>query len=83
MSNRQARRRQPATPRRLGLPRSNLKAVENVPIDTAQNLAMMLRHDAGALEIHAHKEDRRTRSIIRQMRRVAQFYQDVIEQRET
>jgi hypothetical protein len=81
MSNRQSRRKVPRTPRRLGLPKSNLQAMKDIPISDLSAGAFDLRAHADALDIHANPEDRRTRSVIRQLRRVAQFFDDVMQQR--
>lgn len=80
MSNRQSRRQAPRTGKRLGLPKSNLQALQGSCASMAYTLTY-LEQDADALEMHVHREDRRSQSIIRQMRRVASFYQQLMQER--
>ena len=81
MSNRQARRQPPRTDKRLGLPKTNLLALRDVQEYHFKEAAGRLTLDALALEAFVNRQDRRSHSIIRQMRRVASFYQQVMEER--
>lgn len=65
--------------RQSSLPKSNLRALRDEKY--LVNLAAVLIEHADKLESAANKEDRRTRSIIRQLRRLARFYIDVAQQR--